>query len=109
MTHRRTWQKFEQRVASWFGTTRKALSGSGNQPGETTSDTNHPRLYIECKYRAAHAAVHTWDDAKPKADAEGKVLVVALGVKGRSGGWLLVHVDDFLTVAEEFGETAKEA
>lgn len=48
-THRESWKRFERTVAKDFGTTRTPLSGSVKTI--TNSDTLHPFIYVECKYR----------------------------------------------------------
>lgn len=92
MTHRNTWKAFEREVAAYFRTQRTPLSGGNSK--HTRSDSLHERLFIEDKYRAKHAIVATWDDAKMKADTEGKIPVVAIREKGRKGFWLLIHCED---------------
>ena len=102
MTHRRTWQKAEERVARWFGLHRNRCSGSSGRKDESRGDTTpHPTLYIETKYAKRFALVTLWDDTNLKAEAESKIPVVALVAKGRSDGWLLVHIDHLQAVAKE--------
>lgn len=48
-THKETWKAFERRVSADFYTTRTPLSGMVKTI--TNSDTLHPKIYIECKYR----------------------------------------------------------
>jgi hypothetical protein len=104
MTHRRTWQKFEARVAAYFGTVRKALSGSGGQEDQTRSDSLHPTLYIECKYSTPPVALVTlWKDARRKAAKEGKgPVVVACTVRGtpEAEWWMLVRNKDLVEIAQ---------
>lgn len=99
MTHRNTWKGFERTVAKFFGSERTPLSGGNSKI--TRSDSIHPRLFIEDKYRAKHAIIATWQDAKGKADAEGKVPVVCVREKGKRGFWLLIHCDDAKAVLGE--------
>lgn len=49
MTAKGTWKAFERYVAALFGTVRTPLSGGASR--HTKSDTLHPELYIEIKYR----------------------------------------------------------
>jgi len=101
MTHRRTWQKREQAIAARFGSKRNRGSGSSGREDLSSSDSTHPRLYLEAKLRARHAAVSLWDDTAAKAAKEGKTPVVALVEKGRPGYWLVVHIDHLQAVAKE--------
>jgi len=105
MTHRRTWQKAEQRSAEFFGAARASGSGDGK---ETRSDSTHSRIYKEDKYRAKHAAVTLWDDTNKKAKKEGKIPVVILHEIGRAGFWLVCHSSDIDRIIKE-RELAKSA
>ena len=97
-TSRSTWKSFERTVASFFGSERTPLSGGNSKI--TRSDSLHKRLYIECKYRASHSIVSTWDDAKLKADVEGKIPLVCIRQKRRKGFWILVHCEDMKEVVQ---------
>ena len=74
----------------------------------TRSDSNHPRLFIESKYRERHAVRTLYDGTKALAKKEGKAPVLALFDKGRSGFLLCIHGDDFPTVAAEFSLASPE-
>ena len=97
----KTWKSKERKIAGDFGTKRTPLSGI-NSGHETHSDSLHPSLYLEVKYRKKHTALTLYRDTATKAKAEGKTPVVALGEKGRDGYWLLLHADDLKKVAEEY-------
>ena len=100
-TKSRTWKKAEGRVAALFGARRQPLSGSSGRDDTTRSDTTHPRLFVEVKYRERHA-VRTWFDAiKDLARREGKTPVLALIDKGRPGFLLCNHSDDLSIVVAE--------
>jgi len=96
---RSTWKKVERKVAAFFGCNRTPLSGGASR--HTTSDTLHPRLYIEVKHRRQAAAVSLWDRAAAEAKSERKVPIVALGIKNRAGFWLVIRSEDLLEVAME--------
>jgi len=53
----KAWKAFERRIAASLGTVRTPLSGGASR--HTTSDTLHPDLYVECRYRS-RLSVHTW-------------------------------------------------
>ena len=99
VTHKGTWKRREREQAGFFGAKRVPLSGS-NSGHNTSSDSLHPTIYLECKHRAKHSAITLWDDTAAKAKAEGKVPVVAMSEKGRQGFWLLVHSSDLNVVAD---------
>ena len=101
-THRRTWQRFEERVAALFGCRRQVLSGSSGRDDATASDSTHPVLFIEAKFRDKHAARTLHDATRELARKEGKVPVVALCDKGRPGFLLCIHSDDLAAVFAEF-------
>lgn len=85
------WKRRERQACKPFGTTRKAGSGSQNQVGQTCSDSNHPSLYIETKYRKNHACLSLYDDVAEAAAKEAKVPVVALAERAKAGVYYLIH------------------
>ena len=100
------WKVKERFVARWFGCKdRTPLSGRNSK--HTASDTLHKILFIEQKHSVRHAVVNVWDKAKGLADAENKIPVVTLTVKGRRGFWVLVKNSDLLAVANQ-REVAKK-
>ena len=100
-THKNTWKNAERRVAALFGSLRNRLSGSSGRKDESESDTKHPRLFIEVKYREKHAVRTLFDETAAKAKGEGKTPVVALVDKGKPGFLLCVHCDD---LGEVYGQ-----
>lgn len=100
MTAKATWKAAERRIAALFGSKRTPLSGS-NSGHDTSSDSLHPRIYIEAKYRIRHTAVALWRDTAEKAKKEGKIPVVALCERNEPGTWLLVKAGDLKAVAKE--------
>jgi len=92
----KTWKAFERRIARFFGTNRK-----GPMQEKDANDINHPYLHVQCKHSVRHAVINIWDKAKAKTKSTGKMPVVALGVKGRKGFWLLIHSSDLKAVAEQ--------
>jgi hypothetical protein len=86
-TDRSTWKRFEQLVARFFGSERTPLSGGNDK--RTRSDSLHPQLFIEAKYRGKSAICSLYREVAKLAVKEGKVPVVALKEKGKEG-WLLV-------------------
>lgn len=108
MTVSETWKAAERRAARFFGAER-SFAGSNRRPDRTKSDTTHPDVYIEVKYRERSAARSIWSDADAKAHKEGKVPVVALFDKSRQGFLLVVHEGDFDSVAEARAKAKAEA
>lgn len=92
------WKSIERKIATFFGTERTPLSGGNSKI--TRSDTIHPKLFVEAKYRVKHSAVTLYDDTKEKAKKENKIPVVCLAEKGRKGFYILVHSDDLEAVCE---------
>jgi hypothetical protein len=101
-TNSRTWKKAEGRVAALFGASRQPLSGSSGRDDTTRSDTTHPRLFVEAKYRERHAVRTLFDAINNLARKEGKTPVLALIDKGRPGFLLWIHSDDLSNVVAEF-------
>jgi hypothetical protein len=102
-THRSTWKKREGQAAALFGARRQVLSGSsGRDDAATCSDSTHPRLYLECKLRAASAVRNLWEVTRDAARREGKTPVLALYAKGKPGALIVVHEDDLEVVAAEY-------
>lgn len=92
------WKRAERCVAAFFGARRTPLSGSNS--GHTGSDTLHPALFVETKYRKRFAAVSLWDETAVHAKREGKVPVVALVERGRPGFWICVKAEDLAKLQE---------
>ena len=101
-TNSRTWKKAEAPVAALIGARRQVLSGSSRRDDTTRSDSTHPRIFVEAKYRQRHTVRSLFDDTKAKARKEGKTPVVALIDKGRPGCLVCVHSDDLSILVAEF-------
>ena len=93
-TNSRTWKKAEARVAALVGARRQVLSGSSGRDDRTQSDTTHPRVFIEAKYRQRHAVRSLFDETKAKAPQGGQDARRGLIDKGRPGCLVCVHSDD---------------
>lgn len=92
-THKNTWKAFERVAAKFFGTVRNALSGRNSKV--SSSDSIHPDLYIECKYRATSSLHSLFKDTKKKALLEDKIPVICTKVKNEAGFLITIHSDDF--------------
>lgn len=101
-TSSRTWKKAEARVAALIGARRQVLSGSSGRDDRSQSDSTHPRIFVEAKYRQRHAIRSLFDATRAKARKEGKTPVVALIDKGRPGCLVCVHSDDLPSLVVEF-------
>lgn len=88
-THRRTWKKFEQKVANDFGAERNPLSGGNSKM--TRSDSTHKKLFIEAKLRQSFPLWKLYHDTKVLAEIEDKIPVVAIKEKGKEGYLILVN------------------
>lgn len=89
--HKSTWKKFESRVAAILGCRRAVLSGSANRDDLGSSDSTHPRLFVECKMRESHSVRTLHDKTLRLAAAEGKIPVLAIGDTGKVGFLWVVH------------------
>jgi hypothetical protein len=87
-----SWKVGERDVADFFGTNRTPLSGGSSR--HTRSDTLHPTLFVEVKYRKKHAVIGLWDETAKLAAKEKKTPVVCLKERGRPGFWILVRSTD---------------
>jgi hypothetical protein len=101
-THKTTWKRRERDAAALFGARRRPLSGSSGRPDLSRSDSTHEAIYLETKLRRRHAAVALLDAVRKLARKEGRVPVVALASKGRSGIVLVMDADDLPAVAKEY-------
>jgi hypothetical protein len=108
-TSKSAWTRRERDAAEIFGAKRRVLSGSGNRPDLDGDDTMHPRLWIEVKLRARSAVRTLWGAvclASRKRPMEFQVgckkPVVILYDKGKAGGLIVVHEDDFRAIAVEW-------
>lgn len=109
-THRRTWQKREQKAAELFGARRQTNSGSSNRDDQTSSDSTHPRLYIETKLRQKHAARELLEFIRAKARRERKTPVLILASKGKPDMIICCFASDLQLIAQEmFGEDVADA
>jgi hypothetical protein len=100
-THRSTWKRREREAASLFGAKRQVLSGSSGREDKTCSDSTHPKLFIETKFRAVSPVRALWEKTRGLARVERKSPVLALYTKGKPGALLVVHEDDLRAVAAE--------
>ena len=99
----KVWKQAERGISAFFGTVRNPLSGEMSK--HTSSDTLHPRLFVEAKYRKRHTTWSLWRDAKDKADKENKLPVLALKEKGKHGFLVVVRSSDL----NEFIKIYKES
>ena len=112
----KVWKQAERRVAALFGTTRTPLSGGNGR--QTRSDTLHPRLYIESKYRQRFALVDLFIETMGKAAKEGKLPVVVLVEKRQrlmfavvplKCGYLWKLMEELQQTPKESQQTPKES
>ena len=98
MTVRRTWKKFESRVAAYFGGERNPLSGGNSK--HTRADVIHNDLFIECKLRQNPAIWNLYENTKEMAIDENKIPVLAIQKKNKKGFLICVHSNDFKKIIE---------
>lgn len=84
-TNKETWKAFERKVSVDFGTTRTPLSGMVKTI--TNSDTLHPKIYVECKYRNDdYSFWESFEETREKHPD--KVIVLCIYPKDRA----MVHL-----------------
>jgi len=98
MGNKSNWKGDERLVSRMFGTERTPLSGGNSKM--TRSDTLHPKLFIEVKKRASHAAFELWRRTKELARREKKVPVVVLRSGNSPYTLVVVEVRDLSKVSE---------
>lgn len=89
MTHRRTWQKLESKVAGLLGGERRK---GIYQPGE---DVIHGQFAIECKYRAKIAFLDWFRQAESYAAGTDKIPLLVVKQKNTSGEFAIMRLADF--------------
>jgi len=104
MPTRQQWKFAEDRLAEFFGTVRRPLSGGASRSGGR-DDGMHPVLYLESKYGKKVPLFPLYQDAKKKADAEGKVPVIGIQQAKRHGILLCIHSSDLKAVVIEWAKT----
>lgn len=83
------WKQVERRVANFFHTQRNPLSGAGAK--HSSSDTLHPRLYIEIKHRKQLSVWSLYKEVTKLAKKENKIPVLVQHEKGMEGFLITVH------------------
>lgn len=82
------WKRAEQKCATAIGSRRTPLSGGASQI--TRSDSLHPTIYLETKYRKRFAVVELMRETEVKARVENKVAVLGLVQKGLHTRYYLI-------------------
>jgi hypothetical protein len=98
MTSRSTWKAHERKAARMFGTERNPLSGICGK--HTGSDSLHPKLYIESKYRRRNSSIQLFKATAEKAKIENKIPVLALKEKGTHGTYYVIKYENLKEVLE---------
>lgn len=97
----KTWKQFERKAAAFFGTKRRACSGSyGHLDGKGRDDCMHEELFIECKHNKSLPVMRLYERTRDLADKESRIPVLALHEKGKEGFLIVVHCSDLQRVAE---------
>lgn len=97
--NRRTWKQGENRVASYFGSTRTPLSGGNSKI--TCSDSLHPTIFIETKHSKRPPAYNLWQKTKALAKAEGKTPLLVFIPKGSPNPFVICSLHDLKKIAQE--------
>jgi hypothetical protein len=97
-TARFTWKAFEIKVARFFGSERTPLSGGASR--QTRSDSLHPELFVECKFRAKLPVWDLFIETQKLAKLEKKIPVVAIKKKGEDGFLFIIRPEDLQKIAD---------
>lgn len=97
-TDKATWKQFERDSARKFGCDKRTPLSGGNS-GHTRSDTLHPDLFIEAKYRSSFSVFRVWEQAAKEAFKENKIPLLTLKEKGNPDFLILCHPDDLKEIA----------
>ena len=89
----KTWKVFEREVARFFGSTRTPLSGGNGK--QTRSDTLHPVLFIECKYRKSFPIVRMYLNELKKEQYNHKIYLSYCGITAIPSYLLKDYIDNF--------------
>lgn len=84
----KAWKRAERKGATAIGATRTPLSGSVS--GHTSSDTLHPVIYLEMKYRKTFGVVSQIRREEVKAKKEGKIAVLGFQQRGLHTRYYLI-------------------
>ena len=82
------WKRAERKGATTIGSHRTPLSGGSSR--HTRSDTLHPTIYLEMKYRKSFAVVSQIRREEEKAKKEGKVAVLGFQQRGLKTRYYLI-------------------
>jgi hypothetical protein len=94
----KTWKSFELRIAKFFGAQRNPLSGGNSK--HTRSDSLHPVLFVECKWRQKSSLCNLYRNTVPMAKVEGKIPVLAITDKATKADLIVMRKEDLLEVAK---------
>lgn len=96
----KAWKQAERRGARFFCAERNPLSGSASK--HTRSDSLHPQLYVEQKYRQSTAIWTLYEDTRTKARVEEKIPVIINHTARKPGMLITIHSDDMPRVVAEY-------
>jgi len=103
---RQTWKRAEKRVADFFQTRRRPLSGLNHGTGRG-DDCQHESLYIEAKHGVSAmltqaAALFRHTKKKQEKEAPEMTPIIALCPKSMEGFLLVVHSSDLEVLSLEY-------
>jgi len=96
----KAWKQMERNIAKKFGTERSTqyVQAKGNP---TSSDTMHPRLYIECKRTKRINFWSLWYGTAHKARNEKKIPLLVLKHPDLTNSLLVCRMIDIKRIAKE--------
>jgi len=96
----RAWKKSEEKLARFFGSTRRPLSGGNSKTGR--DDSLHPVLFLENKYTSRSALWTLYRKTRELAKKEDRIPVIGISEPAAPGTLLVIHTDDLEEVFLEY-------
>jgi len=96
----KAWKQMERNIAKKFGTERSGYEQS-KKKRNTSSDTLHPRLYIECKRTKRVHLWTLWDRTQTEARRERKIPLLVLKHPDLASSLLVCRLRDIKKIAKE--------
>ena len=96
----KAWKQMERDIAKKFGTRRSGYEQSKKKK-ITSSDTFHPRLYIECKRRKRINLSSVWSQVTEGAKRERKIPLLVWKHPDMTHSLLICRMRDIKKIAKE--------
>ncbi len=97
--HKNTWKGGERRIARMFKTERTPLSGGNSR--HTSSDSLHPRLFVEVKHRKKYPLEKLVNKTLFEAKIENKIPLIVFLKSNSSEPLVLCRLKDIKEIEKE--------